>query len=248
MNPDAHPRKRSRSLVDGLLEVFEKQIQHGQLEPGDKLPTEAVIMAEQGVSRTVVREAISRLQAAGLVKTRHGIGTFVLSPQQQQNRAQLDPATITTLRDVLDILELRTSLEVEAAGLAAQRRTPSQLEAITAALERMRNNSGDESGAVDADFQFHLRIAEATNNRYFGENMNYLGAVMIPRTRVNFAKLSGGSQSEYLSSINREHDDICAAIARQDSDAARAAMRMHLTNSRERLRKLHQQSGGAKAD
>ena len=97
-------------------------------------------MEEQGVSRTVVREALSRLQAAGLVETRHGIGTFVLDTPSASG-FRIDPATIVTLRDILAILELRISLEVESAGMAAQRRSDAQLKAIREALDAINESA-----------------------------------------------------------------------------------------------------------
>ncbi len=114
-------RRKPRSLAQELVAVLTQRILDGELKRGDKLPTESAIMEEQGVSRTVVREAISRLQAAGQVETRHGIGTFVLDTPSPSG-FRIDPATIVTLRDVLAVLELRISLEVESAGLAASRR------------------------------------------------------------------------------------------------------------------------------
>ena len=116
-NPNDIPRlpRKRRSLAQELVTVLSEQIRDGLLKRGDKLPTEAAIMEAHGVSRTVVREAISRLQAAGQVETRHGIGTFVLDTPSPSG-FRIDPATIVTLRDVLAILELRISLEVESAG------------------------------------------------------------------------------------------------------------------------------------
>src|SRR6195952_3142290 len=72
------PRRRARTLAHELVESLGDRIRDGRLTPGDKLPTEAAFMTEFGVSRTVVREAISKLQASGLVETRHGVGTFVV--------------------------------------------------------------------------------------------------------------------------------------------------------------------------
>ena len=90
---------------------------------------------------------------------------------------------------------------------------------------------------AEADFQFHYQIAQATGNRYFADIFNQIGVVLIPRTRLDTSRLAPAREGGlYLHRINHEHEDIYAAIARQDADAARAAMRMHLTNSRERLR------------
>lgn len=233
-------RRKHRSLAQELVSELSQRISDGLIKRGEKLPTESAIMVAQGVSRTVVREAISRLQAAGLVETRHGIGTFVLDTPSPSG-LRIDPATIVTLRDVMAILELRISLEVESAGLAAARRSPEQLAAMREALD-VFHNAAHRSDAVASDFQFHLQIAIATGNRYFTDIMTHLGTSIIPRTRVNSARLAHDDQKHYLARLCREHDEIYDAIARQDAEAARAAMRLHLTNSRERLRQAHEEA------
>ena len=234
------PRKR-RSLAQELVTVLSEQIRDGLLKRGDKLPTESAIMEAHGVSRTVVREAISRLQAAGQVETRHGIGTFVLDTPSPSG-FRIDPATVVTLRDVLAILELRISLEVESAGLAAQRRSDEQLATMRAAHDALQESAAHASDAVASDFAFHLEIALSTGNRYFTDIMTHLGTSIIPRTRLNSARLAHDDHQHYMDRLSREHEEIYEAIARQDSDAARAAMRLHLTNSRERLRQAHEEA------
>lgn len=231
----ALPRKRSRSLGEEVMNDLTAKIRNGLYKPGDKLPTEPVIMAEQGVSRTVVREAISRLQAAGFVETRHGVGTFVLAPAPTS--PPLDFMTVVTIRDVLAMLELRISLETEAAGLAAQRRTEEQLLLMRAALDSFDAGVVIGENSVEADFQFHLQIALATGNKYFEDFYRHLGTTTIPRARLDTSKFSPEPSQNYLQQTNREHEYILDAIARKDPESARAGMRMHLTNSRERLRR-----------
>ncbi|MBV6322345.1 FadR/GntR family transcriptional regulator [Duganella violaceipulchra] len=231
------PKKKHRNLAQGVVEAFTNSIQAGTLKPGEKLPTESVIMEIHGVSRTVVREAISHLQAAGLVQTRHGIGTFVLEPQPANLRISAD--TIRTIGDVLAILELRISLETEAAWLAATRRTEEQVQEMGAVLKRIQHSQG-RPGSVESDVAFHLLIAQATGNRYFVDILSDLGNTIIPRARVNSAQLAHDDPAVYLERLNREHDDIYNAILRKDAEAARAAMRTHLSNSRERLRRAQE--------
>ncbi len=238
-NTQPRARRKHRSLAQELVAELSQRIRDGVIKRGDKLPTESAIMEEQGVSRTVVREALSRLQASGLVETRHGIGTFVLDTPNPGG-FRIDPATIVTLREVLAVLELRISLEVESAGLAAQRRTPEQLASMRQALDALNEGAAHESDAVSSDFQFHLQIAHATGNRYFTDIMSHLGTSIIPRTRLNSARIAHDDHAHYMARLEREHEQIYEAIARQDSDAARAAMRLHLTNSRERLRQAHE--------
>jgi GntR family transcriptional repressor for pyruvate dehydrogenase complex len=237
-------RRRSRSLAHELVEGIGAQIQGQLLKPGDKLPTESAIMQSYGVSRTVVREALSRLQAAGLVETRHGIGTFVLDARPGQGFG-IDPAEIATAVDVMAVLELRISLETESAGLAAQRRSDAQLAEMRAALDAFEANVGGAGDAVSPDFRFHLAIANATGNRYFADIMSHLGSTLIPRTRINSSRVAREDLGQYLRRVNREHEEIYQAIARRDPESARAAMRIHLTNSRERLRRAQEATEAA---
>jgi GntR family transcriptional regulator, transcriptional repressor for pyruvate dehydrogenase complex len=228
--------RRPRGLVTEIVDSLAASIREGHLVPGEKLPTEADIMARFDVSRTVVREALSKLQASSLVETRHGIGTFVLAAMDAGN-FKITAESFATVDDVIAVLELRISLETEAAGLAAQRRTPANLVAMEAALQAFEAAIHKDSDGVPPDFQFHMEIARSTGNRHFADLMTYLGTMIIPRTRVNTTQNAPEGRLNYLQRVHSEHDSIYNAIKNQDTEAARAAMRTHLSNSRERLRK-----------
>lgn len=230
------PRRRPRSLALELVEALGDRIRDGRLAAGDKLPTEAEFMAEFGVSRTVVREAISKLQASGLVQTRHGIGTFVVGLGDAAP-FRLAPEQFATLRDVIAVLELRIGIETEAASLAAQRRNTGNLRQMRAALDAVAAAVEEGRDAVGPDFQFHLEIARATQNAHFAELMSSLGTMIIPRARLDAMPGLDDEQRQYLKRVNSEHESIYDAIRNQDSEAARAAMRTHLANSRERRRR-----------
>ena len=233
------PLRKSRNLAQTLVDDYSRQIATGLLKPGDKLPSEVELMNVGGVSRSVVRDALSRLAVAGLVETRRGIGTFVLNmPGSASSR--LDPTTIVTLQDVLAILDVRMSFEVEGAGMAALRRTQAQLDAMGQALERFELAS-DTGGSIISDFQFHLQIAHATNNRYFIEIITHFGTSMFPRARLSTASIARLDRQQAHSRLVREHEHIYNAIARSDFDASRAAMRVHVANSRARVVKSHQE-------
>lgn len=226
--------RRYRNLAQTLVEALTAEIQSGAYKPGEKLPSESLIMAKHLVSRTVVREAMSHLQANKLVQTRHGVGTFVLEPETSLN---LSTNTVMTIREVLSVLELRISLETEAAWLAASRRSPHQLEEMRAVMEMMKAHQGEHTAeSVEADMRFHQLIAQATGNRYFVDVLRDLGNAVIPRAHLNTADLAKVEPSSYYQRVNREHDDIFQAIERKDPEAARAAIRTHLSNSRQRLR------------
>lgn len=232
---DLHKR-RPKGLVQNIVDSLAGDIRDGRIRPGDKLPTESEIMARHEVSRTVVREALSKLQASRLVETRHGIGTFALAPQDTGN-FKIAEEDFSTVADVISVLELRISLETEAAGLAAQRRTDANLAAMEAALQAFQDSINEDSDAVPPDFQFHMEVAGATGNQHFSDLMTYLGTMIIPRTRVNTPSTAPEGRLNYLQRVHSEHESIFNAIRNHDSDAARAAMRTHLSNSRERLKK-----------
>jgi GntR family transcriptional regulator, transcriptional repressor for pyruvate dehydrogenase complex len=230
-----------RSLSLQVVEALADRIRSGQIAPGVQLPTEAALMAEQGVSRTVVREALSQLQASGLVETRHGVGTFALEAAAAASFS-IGPRQLSTLHDVVAVLELRIGLETEAAGLAAQRRSDANLAVMRSALEAFERAVARGQDAVAPDFRFHREVARATQNAHFAGLLDTLGARIIPRARLG--AVAGGDahvvddeRQAYLRRVNTEHENICEAIARHDADAARAAMRTHLTNSRERRRR-----------
>jgi GntR family transcriptional regulator, transcriptional repressor for pyruvate dehydrogenase complex len=228
--PPPAPR-RSRNLALEVVDAIGDRIRDGRLAAGDKLPTEAEIMGAFGVSRTVVREALSKLQAGGQVRTRHGIGTFVVGAGD----------ATPFLQDVIALLELRIGLETEAAALAAQRRSAQNLGEMRAALDEFSATVEAGRDAVAADVRFHLEIARATQNPHFAELMAALGAGMIPRARLDAPVPLNAERRDYLRRVNAEHESIFDAIAAQDSEAARAAMRTHLANSRERRRRAQVQ-------
>ncbi|MBK0393835.1 FCD domain-containing protein [Ramlibacter algicola] len=226
-----------RSLTADLVQALGDRIRDGRLAAGSKLPTEGEIMEEFGVSRTVVREAISRLSAAGMVETRHGVGTFVIG-HGDAGSFRIAPNQVATLRDVIAVLELRIGVETECAALAAQRRTTANLKALRTALDAFSKALADGRDAVGPDYQFHLEIARATQNARFADLMATLGGTMIPRARLEASQPATPERLEYLQRVNIEHESILAAIERQDADGARAAMRTHLANSKERRQRL----------
>ncbi len=216
---------RAPKLADRLIADISEQIRTGVLKPGDKLPTEYQIMRDKAVSRAVVREAITRLQAAGLVQARQGIGTFVLETAQSGNFS-FDPTSVLTLQDVVALLDLRSGLESEAAALAAVRHTPEQLELI------------EQAEASKRDGDFHLAIAEASGNRYYVELLTQLNVVLQQRTQLDVSHLSSYRTAEYREPTDREHREIVAAIAQRDGEAARAATRAHSARTRDQLLEL----------
>jgi len=202
------------------------EIRSGRLAPGARLPTEQELMAAMGVSRTVVREAVAALRAEGLVTTRQGSGAFVAADASRVP-FRIDPDGLSSIGDVLEVMELRLAIEVEAAALAAERITPERLTPIARG-----------EGAVNEDFAFHRVIAEASGNPRFAELLEYLGRHVIPRQSIRVAVSTPQEQRHYLMRIQKEHARIHEAIRDGHSAEARKAMRTHLTRSLQRYRRL----------
>jgi GntR family transcriptional regulator, transcriptional repressor for pyruvate dehydrogenase complex len=211
-------------------------VRKGKLSVGQKLPKETDLMGLYGVSRTVVREAISYLQAAGLVETKHGVGTYVRSREELPS-FRVQPEQLATLRDTIALLEFRIAIESEAAAIAAVRRTESDLAEMQSALDAFDLAISRGETAAQADARFHLAIAVATQNSHFMEFMNALGTRAIPRARLNRIADDDAAKQSYLQRVQLEHEAIFSAIRNQDVDGARAAIRTHLSSSRERLKR-----------
>ncbi len=206
----ATPRAR-RNLVAEVVARLREKIEGGEFAVGDRLPSEAQLTEAFSVSRTVVREAIAPLRADGLVEPRQGAGVFVL--------------------------ELRTALEMEAAALAAARRSPAQEEEIYQAEAEIRALAERGEPTTEADFRFHRAIALATNNPRFVEFLDVLGLTVIPRSNLGPSGRERSSDS-YIALISSEHRAIADAIAHGDAEAARDAVRHHLKGSQQRYRSL----------
>ena len=198
-------------------------------------------MAAFGVSRTVVREAVAALRAEGLVETRQGVGAFV-SRDVQKRPFRIDPGEVRSITEVLNVMELRTGVEVEAAGIAAERATPSTKQAIERALTAFDRALARGEAAIDEDFRFHQSIAQCARNPQFTRFLEYLGRFLIPRQSVRVGLQQPDDLRAYLERIQGEHRRIFEAIRAGDAAAARAAMRRHLMGSRRRYQRFAQAS------
>ena len=226
----------SRNLTADLAADLRMRIVDGVIQPGGKLPSENTLIGEFGVSRTVVRSALTRLQAEGLVETERGRGSFALTPPPAD--AQPVPASrpVASLDDQVKLLEFRIGVESEAAALAARNRSERHLQAVRKALEEFTASAAHPANAMKSDYDFHRAIAAATSNPFYSDCLAWLGQTMIamPRTRL----MTGGEHyvREHFEQVVLEHGSVYAAIAEGDGSSAAAAMRSHLANSRRRLR------------
>lgn len=249
----AETEKKGRgNLVREVENALRLAITSGEVPVGSKLPSENEMTQHYGVSRTVVREAVSSLRLRGLVEARQGAGVFVI-------RTSTAPKTLVAFRiedpsrlsEVIEFLELRIAIEVEAAAIAAARRSPAQAEAVREGWQAIEDALASGHVSAEADFSFHLAIADATNNSQFRRLLETMGLYAIPRAAMSSDRgptpmRDTGSVAaapiDYLRQIQDEHLRITEAIADGDSKAARSAMRVHLEGSRDRYRALLRRS------
>lgn len=239
--PDKHallaPLRPARNLTSEVIDRISGEISSGRLQPGARLPTEAEMMNAMGVSRTVVREAVAALKASGMVITRQGAGAFV-APDHARASFRINPDSLSSIADVVGVMELRVAVEIEAAALAAERATAPGLAKIRSALAGIDRAIQRGQSAISEDFAFHLAIATATANPNYVEFLRFLGRHVIPRQSVRTIVATGEQQVSYLKRIQNEHRKIASAIRSRDAAAARRAMRTHLGNSLVRYRRL----------
>ncbi|SDE93845.1 DNA-binding transcriptional regulator, FadR family [Paracoccus isoporae] len=228
---------KRKPLSTLVWEDLSEKIASGALQPGAQLPTEAELCAEYEVSRTVVREAIARLRSAGQVIPQQGRGMFV-SEAPVQATFQIPEEELQTLAETIALLELRLSVEVEAAGLCAERRTDAEAQSIAVLMDEVDSAHADPSVVlIHYDYDFHLHIAKAARNGFMLAFLEYLRPLIVPRHQLGQI-VSAELKDSYYARIHDEHQRIVAAIVAGDPQAARDAMRAHLLNSLERMKAL----------
>lgn len=219
-----------KSLADLVFERMHRAIKSGAYKPDERLPTEHDLAAEFEVSRPIVREALRRLREQGLIQSRRGAGSFV------RNLGLRQPLGFGQLEDeqgLLNCYEFRLILEPAAAAAAAKRHNETELVAIRAALELMRDATSRQAHREDADFQFHLAIARAAQNSYFSTAMEALKDHIAVGMRFHGASIK--RETSGLEAVFAEHEAIAEAIAARDADQAHGLMHAHLSGSRNRV-------------
>ena len=219
------------TLGSRVAEKLTQKIRLDALAEGTRLPSEQSMAQLFGVSRTVVREAIALLKAEGLVSTRKGSGAFVCGTRLA---AKADLATQQSVHALLNLIEVRRGVEAEVAALAAVRRTPGQLAEIEHALIRIEEAAASGVSGVEEDVYFHLCIAQATGNPYWGQFVEMFAESM--RSAVKVTRANEARRSDFSSQVREEHERIVAAISAGNAEQARQAAAEHMFNAAGRIR------------
>ncbi len=224
------PGSRQR-LGDQLYGQILDHILSGRLTEGSRLPPETELCGMFGVSRPVVRQALQRLRADGLLRARQGAGTWVMARPPEHLARFASPGDVPAL---MRCIEARLPLEEAAARLAAERRTPDQLARITAAHDAFAAAAGAGGMTAERDFAFHRGIAEATGNEVFPALLAGLHAAVLGFMGVALGLTRTGS-AERSARVLHEHAQVLDAIRVGDAGMAGAAMQFHIAQARRRV-------------
>ncbi len=218
-------------LPSKVAAYITREIALGNFRPGEQLPGEHQLADSLGVSRNVVREAISQLRADGVILARQGVGAFVQEPERR-SAIRLDSEALKAEGSMQRLFELRGILEIEAAGLAAERRSEESLRKIKQALDRMSGEERWEEGSIEADLVFHREIARATGNDYI---YTFVCFICEQIRRSIYIARDTNPLHELVEVNVAEHVRVFEALEAGDADAARQAMGRHIRGAGERI-------------
>jgi GntR family transcriptional repressor for pyruvate dehydrogenase complex len=218
---------QSSRLYEQIVQQIEGRILGGDLEFGDKLPSEQELADQFGVSRTAVREAIKTLRAKGLVEVLPGKGTFVTDGSSQILRTSFDQVLKINNQSRLDnLIEVREMLEPKIAALAAERADEEDIESMKEAVAAMDNSIEDAEAFIEADLAFHLALAHATKNALIPLLIDPI-VDMLQEQRIRIFETDKGSECGQI-----HHKKIFQCINQHDAQGAHDAMTAHLEQVR----------------
>jgi DNA-binding FadR family transcriptional regulator len=224
------PKRLSDDLYSALVRMIDLEF-----APGAKLPPETAMAARFGISRPTVRETLAKMREEGLIVSRRGSGSYV-AENAKASPTNILPAfsAIDSFQQIKHAYEFRKAVEGEAAFIAAASRSAADLQAVGVAFARLEESVEHRESGPDVDFAFHLAIARASGNAWFADALLAMKGQI--QTVIDIARqLSLGKSESHLRAVQSEHVAIYEAIRRQSPEAARDAMRNHLSNTCNRI-------------
>jgi len=232
---------KPKKIYEEVAEAIHDMIRSGLLKPGDKLDSVQQLAENFQVGRSAIREALTALRAMGLIEIRQGEGTYVREFETSQISFPLSTAILMNPEDTAHLLEVRKILEAGTVFSAAEKRTDIQLQAMEEALEEMKRANGNEELGEKADLQFHLAIAESSQNPLLISLMNHVSGLM-GETMKETRRLWLYSKQTTTDRLHDEHYAIYQAIKEQDAETARSLMLSHIESVEDILHKYINQS------
>ena len=212
------------TLADQVAKRLLEFISSQGLKPGDILPSETSLAASFGVSRPVIREALKNLEGKGMVEIVNGKGAMIRPIDSDPLRQFFLRVMQLEQSSILELMEVRRGLEVQAASLAAQRRTPKDIEAIQKTVKDMRASLNNVDAFTRLDLEFHLGIAAATHNSILGYLVESIRDAL--RSSITAGLLSRGDDLD-LDTIQQTHEELLKAVEIGDSEEAQLTMLQH---------------------
>ena len=236
------PLAATATMSDRVTQALLDLIRSGAYPAKTRLPSETDMAQQFGVSRTVIREAVSRLKSEGLVESRQGSGVFVREASGD-TPYRIDPNVVDSIQSVLQLAELRRGLEAEMAAVAAERCTAAQIADIRARLKAIDKAVAAGGDGVEEDMEFHRSIARATNNPYFASLWDFLGQFL--KGAITVSRSWEARREETRREVTEEHRALFEAIAARDAEAARMAARQHMEKAQTRIRSADPRAAGS---
>ncbi len=233
--------ERRGLLTDDIVKRLVSLILEEALRPGDKLPSERELMVRLGVGRSSLREAVRTLAALGVIDVRVGSGMYVADGEASVLTMPLSWGLLMGERSAREVIEARRIVEIELAGLAAERATDAEVAAIAEKLALMRASLHDAEAFARYDIEFHLAVARAGHNRVLHHVLDTLRHVL----RAWFVEVfpRRPDRTEPI----RKHEPVLAAIQARDPAAARRAMAEHLASGARWLDEVLRERGDGAA-
>ena len=223
-------RIERKRVTDQIIDQLISMIEDGKFKPGDKLPPEPALMEQFGVGRSSLREAIGALSLIGMLTVRPGYGTHVSASLGESVSKPLRWGMFMGWREKLhEFIEARITIEETLVGMAAERATDADIEAIKHSHELLKSSKVTKRKAIQADLVFHTAIANASHNSVLARFLEELRQP-VKNWMEQKASLFGGYDKVF-----EQHDAVLSAIQARDPLKARKAMKEHLEAVGERL-------------
>jgi GntR family transcriptional repressor for pyruvate dehydrogenase complex len=226
---------RKSSAPEIVVEQILKQLQSGEITTGARLPSQRALAQSFGVGRSSMREALNALAVMGYLDVQQGRGTFIAHQLPDANPSISRLQAALKAGSLLDVIELRETLECKAAELAAERSDSRHLRRLEQALRDMEDREEDYRRFLQADVEFHITLAEATTNQIFSEIVRFLLEKVVGHHETFKTTLIS---LEYRSHSIRTLKQVLACIKREDGRGAAEWMREHLNAIRRELKDI----------
>jgi GntR family transcriptional repressor for pyruvate dehydrogenase complex len=224
---------KTRKIYEQIADQIGQLVAEGQLVPGDRLPSERELVERFQVSRASIREAISALEMMGLIEVRPGEGTYIRQINMDSVVAPLAWMLFIDKDTVQELYEARKILEVQAAGLAAERAEEEEIQALFAVLEVMQKDLKMHRLGEDSDYNFHYAVARATHNKILIRLMNTISDTMRKTLKTSLSRLYEDRNTPER--LYKEHYSIYEAIKNHDVENAQKRMLDHLIGATNQL-------------